>query len=414
MQVLLYFFILLFCTTANAQKNYTIKECEQLFETENLNLITAYYNIDIAKAKTLQAGIWEQPYLSGELNIYTPQSNQIFNVGQNGQKAYTVQQIIYLGNKKKKEKNYTLAQQNNTELEYKELLQSLKKELYDNFYSLYFNLLKLQNLESQISQIDSLLITYNEQETKGNIPLKDVVRLQSLLYEFKNDKNQLLKQCIDEQSVLKIITNSTEEIQPFITKEEIEVKLKPSKIISKEELFEIAKSKNIQYLEKLQEIKIQENAYKWQKSLVQPDLNLGGAYDQRGGAFLNQYNLFVGIPLPIWNKNKGNVRAAKYELEQSKMREKQYAKELELNLDNSFQKLKLALNQNNDIEKGNINTELVLKGMLQNFYRRNITMLEFTDFMESYTQNMLFRLDTQKDIFLNGNQINFICNDSIF
>ncbi len=56
----------------------------------------------------------------------------------------------------------------------------------------------------------------------------------------------------------------------------------------------------------------------WQKSLNVPRCNGRLRHgDQAGGTFNNEANLTLGIPLPLWKANQGNVEKANYAIQQN-------------------------------------------------------------------------------------------------
>ena len=64
------------------------------------------------------------------------------------------------------------------------------------------------------------------------------------------------------------------------------------------------------------------------KSLSVPDLTIGTRWTQRGAAFDNQLALSFGIPIPLWNKNKGNQMKAEYQIQENKKLKKGLSRNL--------------------------------------------------------------------------------------
>ena len=412
-------FLVLLCSLlyfhANAQKSLSLKECEDAFQKNNLLLLAEQYNIDVSKANVIQAKIWDQPLLSGELNAISPQDNSYFNIGKNGQKGLAIQQLIYLGKKKKYEVEYAKSNTPIAELQFQQLLKNLNFQLRQSFYTVYFAKEKYNNLQIQISNIDSLAIAYSVQANKGNIPLRDVVRLQSLVMSLKNDLIDIQKTINNEQETLKNITRISENINPVIVLTEIEKKINIQKIPPIDSLVQLAMQKNPAFLSSLKTIDSNEKMLKWQQSLAVPDLTAGASYDQNGGAFHNQINLTLGIPLPLWNKNKGNIQAAQIQLSQANIQKDYKVLELKAKIENAYSSWsqKQLLFSQRVLDEGS-NLDLVYKGVLQNFLKRNISLLEFTDFMESYNQNIAQLNELKKSLLLSCETINYIVNEKIF
>lgn len=414
MRQVLFLFLSLLSLNCFSQKQLTLKEAEELMQKNNLQLLANQYNLSASQAEVIQAKIWEHPYLSGEFNAINPQEKKVFDVGGNGQKGLALQQLIYLGGKKKNEINFAKNNVAIAELEFEQLLRNLKYQLQQTFYNVYFDNQKIQSINTQIIIIDTLVSNYNIQAKKGNVPLREVVRLQSLVLNLKNEKNDLQKNIIEAQQNLSLITGISETIEPSIDENEILTKYQTT-LVSKDTILSTALESNIEYLTALKLSESQQSYLKWQKSLAVPDITTGLSYDQRGGAFQNQVNLTVGIPLPLWNKNKGNIKIAEAQLNQTNVMKEYKKQELKTRVEIYWQQMQQQRTQLNNIDKSTIsNLELVYEGIISNFQKRNITMLEFTDFMESYNQSFIQMNEIKKSLILSGLNLNYITNKEIF
>lgn len=411
----LIFFLLITTQTAFSQQNLSLQQCEDKFVKNNLLLLAEQYNLDIAKASVIQAKIWDLPVVSGEINAINPQDKRVLDIGAKGQKAIAVQQLLYLGKKKQNEVEFAKSTIGIAELQFEQLLKNLRFELHQSFYSIYFNQQKITNINKQIASVDTLVKSYAVQAQRGNWPLRDVVRLQSLSFELKNDAMIAQKEINDEQESLKILTSSQENIIPIVEEQALNSYFTKNNLPVTEALLNMALEKNPDYLSFQKIIESNELMIKWQKSLTKPDLTVGASYDQRGGAFGNQVNFTFGIPLNLWNRNKGNIKIAEAELDKSKRLQDQKIVELRSQIANATQTWQQQRLQYAQITaSGSENLEAVYKGILQNFQKQNISLLEFTDFMESYNQSTLLLIEMRKQVILSGETINHIVNVNLF
>lgn len=413
MNKLAFFLFFLSAVKGFSQKSLTISEAEQALQKHNLFLLAEYCNVSASQAAVIQAKIWEQPYVSAELNAFNPETNHFFDIGPQGQKAVAVEQLIYLGGKKKNEIAYAKSNAALAELQFEQLLRTLRLELAQNFYTVYFEQQKVRLLETQIVKLDTLVKTYQEQADKGNIPLKEVVRLQTLSLSLKNDKNTSQKEIIEDQERLKLLTGTDENIQPLVKDEETNRFNLPK--TTKEELLKTAPVNNPEYLAASKISESQELFLKWQRSLSVPDITTGVSYDQRSGAFQNQVNLTLGIPLPLWNKNKGNIKIAESQLSAANMNRDYKKAELENRISSAWDVWNQQREQIFMTDKSvGYNLEAVYKGIINNFQKRNITLIEFTDFMESYNQTTLQLNEMKKQLILAGINLNYVTNTEVF
>lgn len=397
-----------------AQNAVTLEDCESQFLKNNLFLLASHYNIDASKALTIQSRIWENPTITAELNAYNPERNQYFDIGKQGQKAFGIEQLIYLGGKKRNEIKIAKTNEQLAELQFNDLLRTLKLQLRQSFYTVYYNTKSLETTDKQIAHIEDLINSYSIQAQKGNIPLRDVVRLQTLYLNFKNERMEVVNNNIEEQANLRLLLNSTEMIVPKVYDNEFTKYLKAIPFDLKA-LESDAIANRPDYLAKQKEIEANELTVKWQKSLSVPDITLGANYDQRSGAFNREANVSVGIPLPLWNKNKGNIKYAQTVLAQSKVEKQNFELQLQTEITSAWNKWEES-RKNYTVIKPTVNAdfEAVYNGILTNFQKRNISLLEFTDFMESYNQANIQVNELKKKLALSGEELNSTINKDLF
>jgi outer membrane protein, heavy metal efflux system len=406
--------LLLLNQLLHAQKKLDLNASEEQFLKNNLLLLARHYNIDAAKAQTIQAKIWDLPFFSGEFNLINPTDGNVLDVAGRGQKAFAIQQLIYLGNKKKNQIELSKINEQLAELDFQELLRNLKFQLRQSFYTIYFNNKKIETTDLQISQISELVKAYADQAQKGNVPLKELVRLQSLLISFRNERIEIVNNTIEEQNTLKLILNETDNIVPVY--DEINfVKYTKENIGTVGELATIAIENRPDYLLANKNIESNEMNIKWQKSLAKPDLTVGLSYDQRGGAFNNQVNATFGIPLNLWNRNKGNIQLAQVVLQQSKADKQNLTQRLQTEIATNLNKWNEAKINYQQLPTTTIaDFDEVYKGILLNFQKRNVSILEFTDFMESYNTMSLQLNELKKRVALTAEELNSVLNYNVF
>lgn len=397
-----------------SQKHSSLEECEAQFLKTNLVLLASHYGIDQAKALTIQAKIWDNPILSADLNLYNPEREKYFDNGTEGAKSFGISQIIYLGGKKANQVKLAKTNEQLAELEFNDLLRNLKFKLRQSFYTVYYNTQNIEVTDSQIVQLEDLIKSYSKQVEKGNIPLKDLVRLQSLYLSFKNARMEVVNNNIEQQETLKLLLNQNQPVVPVVDKSNHLKYTKDLKFDIKT-LLEEATNNRPDYLLQKKTIEANELNIKLQRSLAIPDVVLGVAYTQRGAAFDNQKSVNLSIPLPLWNANKGNIQLSKLNLEQSKVNLQNSDLQLESEITANWNKWDVSRRNLNQISSTvNDNFDVVYKGVLSNFQKSNIDILEFTDFMESYREAIIQLNDLKKKVSLTAEELNSTINKDLF
>jgi cobalt-zinc-cadmium efflux system outer membrane protein len=65
--------------------------------------------------------------------------------------------------------------------------------------------------------MNDLLSAYRAQSAKGNVSLKDEVRLQSLVIQLNNDKLGINKNILEFEQSLKVLTGISDDIEPQLS-----------------------------------------------------------------------------------------------------------------------------------------------------------------------------------------------------
>jgi cobalt-zinc-cadmium efflux system outer membrane protein len=378
---------------------------DRVFLQKNLMMIAARMNVDAQKALEIQAKLYPNPQFSVGLNAYDSQNKKLFYAGQNGEKSFEIDQLFLLGGKRKK--LVELARQNTrqAQLEMEDLLRNLKYQLHNSMLSLHFDLLTVQQYNQHLQRLDSIIAGYQEQAAKGNIALKEVVRLKTAYMSMNNDRTDLLNNIEEEQKDLRLLLQTTQFILPQYN-EASWTKYEQLPIL--DSLVSLA----LQHRSELKEAELNKTIaglnIQYQKSLAAPDLTVGAAYDQRGGAFNNQYTLSLGIPLPFWNRNQGNIKSAQVQSKMAVINQQQQQTTVNgevMTAWNNMQRSILEFHKINKIYNADFNT--VFEGMTANFLKRNISILEFVDFFESYNSGIAEVNRVKKQLALSGEMVNY-------
>lgn len=382
-------FIITLCplpSTGSDTLRISIAQADSIFLSNNFQLLAAAMNMRAQDAQVIQAKLYPNPVFTVSINTYDPDNRQAFHVGASGQKSFQIDQLILLGGKRKAEIELAKTNAVIASLEFENLIRNLKYELHSSMYTLKQQLFLLQKFDAQLTLLDTILTAYNQQSKNGNIPMKDVIRLKGVYLNLNNDRAELFQYYLKELAQVQSILQVDQVIVPIITDDDLEEMIK---LVAREELQQTALVNRPDYLISQKDKLAAEQYYQLQKKLAIPDLNAFVNYDQRSGAFNNEINAGISIPLPIWNKNKGNIRAAQHMLQQ-----REYSQEgLKLEIFNTIRNQLDLYNQTVfEYRKAqnlyNEDFEITLKGMSDNFLKQNISVLEFVDFFEAYNNSL--------------------------
>lgn len=389
-----------------------LSQAEEQFLKKNLLLLASKFNIEKQKALQLQAKAYPNPTFSANFNLYDPENDIFLHVDESGQKEFMFEQLILLGGKRKL--NIEMAKLNReiAEAEFSDMLRELKLQLAKSYYGIFQNANNIEKLNRQISLLDTLITAYEKQAHKGNISQKDVIRLKSVYLRMNNERAASYQELNTHSKNMKILLNGNFVFKPKLTEEDFNFFLteKPYQEIEANALNNrpdmISQNKLLNYAQ---------TNLRYQKRSNIPDASFNIATDQRGGAFKNQVNAGVALQLPVWNQNRGNIRAAKAEekiyqtaLEQKKLEIISEVQEAYLNMQRSIDEFKKSK------EIYNEDFSLVFKSVNENFQKKNISIIEFVDFFESYNEAQLELERIKNQIAISAAIINYVSASKIY
>jgi len=406
-RICLLFTILFVCTGTWAQDttSLSINDADKVFLSKNLDLLAAKLNVSSQKAAEIQAKLYPNPVVSGELNVWDPQNNKVLHAGNSGQKALAVQQLILLGGKRQNE--IELARQNTglAQLELEDLLRNLKQQLHTSMYSIHIDELTLDKYNTQLQLLDTIIANYEIQAKKGNISLKEIVRLKSVYLNLNNEKTELLQNIQKEQENLKLLLQTTSDIKPVINAGDWS---RFDRVPPVDSLRKLALQNRPDRKMAEQNKDIAALNLRYQRSLAVPDLTVGSAYDQAGGAFKNQVNLTVGMPLPLWHRNQGNIKMAKTQIEIAGIQQDITVNGINAEVTSAYNNMQRSIDEYvKSKEMYNADFNEVFNGITDNFRKRNISIIEFVDFFEAYNQSTAAINHVKKNVALCAEGINY-------
>ncbi|WP_289660970.1 TolC family protein [Flavobacterium panacagri] len=395
-------------------------KAEALFLEKNISLISEKLNIDIADAQVIQAKLWPNPTLTiGEINLWNNATAQQLpplwgNFGKTSQVTAELEQLIQTAGKRKKmiamEKvNAAIAKEY-----FKTFLRNLKIEFRGNLTELQYNQAQTAIYKKQLSSMQILLKAYSNQVKQGNVGKGEYIRLKATELGFLKEISDLQKDNNALQKELKVLMN-----------------LPASSFIKLTDDGFVPDNKNIENInlgnlmasavENRPDMKVlklgndyNDNKYKYERAMRTPDVTLGVSYD-RGASLMND---FVGVgfslDLPFFNRNQGNVKAAKLAVDQGKLLTEEKTLSVQSEVLQSYEDLLVTKKLYENVE-ANYEEDLnkLLEAYRKNFMQKNTSMLEFLDFVDAYLDNKSILLNAKKDLNKNLEELRYISGQEI-
>ena len=166
-----------FGSLASDTLRITIDQADSIFLHENMQLLIEGLKMDEKKAEIIQAKLYPNPVFTMAVNAYDPENKRAFHIQKTGQTFFQLEQLILLGGKRKSWIEMANKEAEISELAFQDLLKNLKYQVRTSFYSLDRLKHLIDKYDDQIKMLKTIIDAYENQSSKGNISLKDVVRL---------------------------------------------------------------------------------------------------------------------------------------------------------------------------------------------------------------------------------------------
>lgn len=391
----------------------SVRQADSLFLANNLALLTERFRIDAAQAAVIQARLWDNPTLSTEWNAYNPAKRHVLDIGRGGEKIISIEQVLLTAGKRNKQVALALENAKMTEYEFLNLLRVLKFELRSNFFDVYFLQNTLNRYQLQINNLQRTVIAFETQYEKNNVSLRELLRLKALLFQLNNDKTEILFQIEEKQKTLRILLNLDQPITPLVNEAELnryQLASFDAQSLGQLALQNRGDMKVIASLTRQAELN-----YNLQKALAVPNLKIGGTYDQ-SGSYVNNYTGFtLSADLPFFNKNQGNIKVAKSMIDYQKGIQNQKENIVINEVATAFQKVQYVENMVQSVDsRFSEQFELLNRGVVENFQKRNLTLLEFIDLIETYSESIKELNRLKSDRVGAYEELNFTVGQELF
>ena len=364
-------------------------DAEKIFLEKNFLLLAAKYDVQAADAAIIQQRLYPNPFLAIDQGAFNPKSGTWFDASKTGQTEVSLQQVILLAGKRSKQVELAKINSELAQFQFSDLIRTLRFELRTSFYGLHFLRQSISVYDREINLLMSLIDTYTLQYHKGNVPFKELARLQALQFSLENERIALMKEATEKQSTLLLLTGDTLARPVKTILENNAPAIEPGNLIY-DNLIESGLANRFDLLAAQKHVSLSQSNFALQRAYRVPDVLLGAHYDRAGNYIYNYNAISLGLALPLWNRNQGNIRIAQYQIESHKrlqsLKEQQVKSEIGKALVQLSETDKLyktvSIQFNADYEK-------LLDGITLAYQEHTISLLEFIDYYETYKNSKI-------------------------
>lgn len=389
----------------------TLKQAEDSFLTNNLDLIAQRYSIDSARATVITAKLYDNPDFSYTNGFYNFSTHKFFEP----EMSMQVSQLIRLAGKRNKSIDLAKSGIDIAQFQFYDLIRTLRFVLRNDFYNIYFLEQSSQLYQVEISSLQKIVPAFEDQVKKGFMAPVDALRIKSQLYTLQAEYDNLQTNINNVQSELKLLLRSNPNgfIVPLVDKS-----IMQNEMLSQSSYQSLIDSAIVNRPDlKVLNATIVFSNYnlKLQQAYAKPDITINANYD-RLGSYVQDYNgIGISIPLPFFNRNQGNIKNAEIQTSVNKVAYESGLDRVKNEVTTSYmnalrsQKLLMGFDPNFQENMKNLIDQVTI-----NFQKKNITMLEFLDYYDSYKENVLQINQLRYNKMSALEQLNFSIGKTIF
>ena len=394
----------------------TLPEAEQRLFQNNLAVLAQQYNVTVAQAQAVQARVIDNPTLYVEQDVLNRRiSRPAVPEGTVGSEAVvTVQQLFSLVGRRRAAGQYAQAGAVVERYNLQELLRALRYQLRSTYYDVFFKQQTLRVYGTEIFSLSRTVGLYQAQFEKGNVALKEVIRLRAFLFSLQSEQQALQNELAAEQTDLHVLLRDATGTQFVPVVDLARTRALSLGAYGEKQLADTALVVRTDLNARRAAVEQQSFYLKLQQKLASPDLAIGYTYD-KAGSYINNYNaLTLSLPVPVFNRNQGNIQVAQAQVAASKVLVDQQQLIVQSEVHQAYQ---LAarndeLFQNTDRDTAPFSR--LMTGIEQSYAKRILSVVEYLDFFESYKNNLV-QLNTLRANRVRAfEQLNFAIGKPVF
>ncbi|MCK8494022.1 TolC family protein [Spirosoma sp. RP8] len=416
----------LFAQTVGIQPDtvqQTLPQLEQQFLDRNFQLLAQRYQISVAEANVIQAGLRYNPNVQFQSNFFNPQTGKFFQYGQNsaadvansqfnrGGMTIQVQQLLMLAGKRGKlvavaESNRALAA-----LAFRDILRTLRYQLNTTYANLFYDLQAVALLRGEEGRQQQLIESYRIAQRTGGVAPYEVTRLEAALRDLRATIANYQSQIADEQATLRVLLRQTG--NRFILPTDVPVATPPLPQLSV--AIDSALHNRPDAAIALEQINYAERSLSLEKARRTPDLLAGFVFDKYGNAFNNFTGLYTAMDLPIRNRNQGAIKAAEFNVKSSQAGADNQQTIVQSDVLNAYDKLSTYYNQYSTLPTDYISRlQNISVEATRSYNARTIGLLDYLDKIRTYQQAQLNLINLRNNLFQSQQLLNFVTSTRFY
>ncbi|MCX6188733.1 MAG: TolC family protein [Bacteroidetes bacterium] len=387
----------------------TLREADEIILKRNLTLIAAQFNVNANDALIQQAKLWDNPILNTDQNIYDGKYFRHDNTG--GTFYLQLVQTIRTAGKR----GYSTAIASDGQ-------QVSKQQFYDMVrllrYTVHSDLIELSHLTTlellyrhQVEILSKLDQAMDAQYKAGNVSLKENLRVKATLFGMKHELSNLLITMNSFQAELRLILQLKDNV--VVSPQVKQVKLSTLRIPSLDSLINSAMTSRPDLKISSTRVTLLQDDFNLQKALAVPDFNTGFEFDQHNSYAHNFYGLSISMALPVLNRNQGNIKAAKMNVNEQVFLDQETQSKIRNEVINAYNNYLIYTKTiTSDYTTFLVDYQNIFNKMIESYSARQISLLELIDYLDAYKETQLQNTELKTKLLQAAEDINNVTNST--
>jgi cobalt-zinc-cadmium efflux system outer membrane protein len=386
----------------------TLQQAKARLLKNNFYLMATYYEVNQAEARLIQAKVWNNPTFNFYQEAYNKQEKNFFQTS--NQFEVQISQAFSIAGK---HTNTVKLAKVNIELNrylFQDVLRSLLYDLQITYNELAAREEKEKLYKQVLASFDRLILSTEKELQVGEISVIENIRIKSehiaLKAQALENSNQLTYYLSHLRTLLQIPVDSSITVEQRIPLFNAAIRLDTlttRAFKSRPDLKVYRMSQQYQY----QNLQLQ-------RSLSVPDITLGYDYDKGANYTPNYSGLTLALPLPIFDRNQGRIKEAKYGIKQAELQYEYLKISIANQVSQAYQKyIKNSEGLSNYDPKFLNKLDELNKSVNVNFKKRNISLLEFIDQQRNFITTKIQEIELKQNFLDSVNELNFLVGEPI-
>ena len=375
-------------------------EAEARMLRANVQLLAQRLAAAETQALVRQAAAWTNPSLGVEQNVYKQFTHRWLDTGPRGNTDIQIQQTFPFPGKRSSQVRMAELNAEAASYETDDLSRALRLALRTGMYDLFFLRRSLAFYDESIAAMGPTVIAMERVYEHRAVLLAELLRLKSLLFSLQKERLGIVGRIAETQETLSILLGASSAVprayDPLIDLHALEaVRLDT---VNRENAVAFALAHRADLRKVDAQAALDDVNLSYQKTVPLPDFTFGGHWSRNGGYVPNYFGITLGCELPIFNRNQGNIESAEVVVAADSLQRRGAREKVQREVESALAKAMEADQLFRSFDRSFPEEyRSLVADMVSNYAKRNMSVVEFTDFIESYRSSMRQMNDLEND-----------------